>query len=111
MGFSILHVHYSQVAGMPSEHAAYPFLFFLFLRHEFGRPAYLALLYVAGIVFAILYLGQHYLIDAVVGFLYVGVAYTLVMCGWPAWARGTRAPDSSREHGWIEEGAGLARHD
>ncbi|MGH2443637.1 MAG: phosphatase PAP2 family protein [Chloroflexota bacterium] len=77
-------VHYDQVGAIPSEHAMYPFLFFLFLRRQFGGIAYLALLYIAGLLFAIMYMGQHYMIDAIIGFLYAGAGYALVMHAWPA---------------------------
>jgi membrane-associated phospholipid phosphatase len=77
--FPFLHLHYDNVGAIPSEHAAYPLLFFLFLRRQFGRPAYLAFIYIAGILFSITYLGQHYVIDAVIGFAYAVVGYGLVM--------------------------------
>jgi membrane-associated phospholipid phosphatase len=82
--FAGLHMNYDQVGAMPSEHAAYPMLFFLFLRRQFGRIAYLALGYIALLVFSIMYLGQHYFIDAVVGFAYAGAAYALVLHVAPA---------------------------
>ncbi|MGI8826110.1 MAG: phosphatase PAP2 family protein [Chloroflexota bacterium] len=75
---------YDNVGAIPSEHAAYPMLFFLFLRRQFGRPAYLALVYIAGLLFSITYLGQHYVIDAIVGFAYAFVGYALVMHAYPA---------------------------
>jgi membrane-associated phospholipid phosphatase len=84
---TFLHLHYDQVAAMPSEHAMYPMLFFLFLRRQFGRVGYLALVYIALLLFSITYLGQHYVIDAVVGFAYAIVAYNLVMHGVPALMR------------------------
>jgi membrane-associated phospholipid phosphatase len=74
-----LHMHYDNVGAVPSEHAAYPLLFFLFLRRQFGRSAYLVLVYIAAVLFAITYLGQHYMIDAVVGFAYAIAGYVLVM--------------------------------
>lgn len=84
LGF--LHGNYDTVGAIPSEHAAYPMLFFLFLRRQFGRPAYLALVYVAALLFSITYLGQHYVIDAIVGFAYAICGYVLVMHGFPALA-------------------------
>jgi membrane-associated phospholipid phosphatase len=82
--FGGLHMAYDQVGAIPSEHAAYPMLFFLFLRRQFGRIAYLALGYIALLVFSIMYLGQHYFIDALVGFAYAGGSYVLVMHVAPA---------------------------
>lgn len=82
--FRQLHVHYDQVGAIPSEHAAYPLLFFLFLRRQFGRIAYLCLVYIAALLFSITYLGQHYVIDAIVGFAYAGLGYAAVMHVAPA---------------------------
>lgn len=92
--FSFLHMHYDQVAAIPSEHAAYPLLFFLFLRRQFGRPAYLALVYIAGLLFSITYLGQHYVIDAVVGFAYAIAGYVLTMYLVPAIRRPARRQEA-----------------
>lgn len=86
-----LHLHYDQVGAIPSEHAAYPLLFFLFLRRQFGRIAYLSLIYIALVLFAITYLGQHYMIDAVVGFAYAVVGYLLAVHAAPALGRFARA--------------------
>ncbi|MBV9278935.1 MAG: phosphatase PAP2 family protein [Chloroflexi bacterium] len=85
-----LHLQYDQVGAIPSEHAAYPMLFFLFLRRQFGRVAYLALVYIALLLFSITYLGQHYAIDAVVGFAYAIAGYVLVMHLAPAIGRWVR---------------------
>ena len=74
-----LHQHIDQIGAMPSQHAAFPFLCLLFLRRQFGRWAYLGWLYIAGITFSIVYLGQHYVIDAVVGFVYAALGYAFVM--------------------------------
>jgi membrane-associated phospholipid phosphatase len=62
-------------------------LFFLFLRRQFGRLAYLALAYLALLIFSIMYLGQHYFVDALVGFAYAVVGYLLVMHVAPALTR------------------------
>lgn len=88
--FQGLHVSYDKVGAIPSEHAAYPLLFFLFLRRQFGRIAYLVLIYIALLLFSITYLGQHYMIDAVIGFVYALVGYALVMHLFPAVMRGAR---------------------
>lgn len=84
MGLTFLNLHYDPVAEIPSEHAAFPMLFFLFLRHQFGRPAYWVLLYIAAVLFTILYLGMHWVIDAIIGFMYAGAVYLVVMHAAPA---------------------------
>jgi len=83
VSIGFLHQHIDQVGAMPSQHAAFPMLCFLFLRRQFGRFGYLMLLYVAGITFSIVYLGQHYVIDALVGFAYAGAGYVVVMVAAP----------------------------
>lgn len=100
LGF--LHGHVDQVGAIPSEHAAFPMLFFLFLRRQFGRVAYLALLYVAGLAFSVMYLGQHYFIDILVGFCYAIAGYVCALYVLPAlFARlaGTRVPLALRKIG------------
>jgi PAP2 superfamily len=107
MGFSFLNLHYDPVAEIPSEHAAFPMLFFLFLRRQFGAPAYLALLYLGSVIFSILYLGMHYFIDAVIGFIYAGASYVLVMHVVPAamtWLSRQRSPFEAIPIGQREEG-------
>jgi membrane-associated phospholipid phosphatase len=82
-GMNLLNLHYDPVAEIPSEHAAFPLLFFLFLRRQFGRYSYFVLIYVALVIFAILYLGMHYFLDALVGFAYAAAAYVLVIHWYP----------------------------
>lgn len=82
-----LHGHVDQVGAIPSEHAAFPFLIMLFLRRQFGRIAYLSLLYIAGVVFSVMYLGQHYFIDVLAGFAYALGGYALVMYALPVLLR------------------------
>jgi membrane-associated phospholipid phosphatase len=66
------------VAAFPSLHAAYPILAYLFLRRYWPRWSYLMLVYSAVVWFAIMYLGHHYLVDALGGLLYALVAYGVV---------------------------------
>jgi len=76
----------NDVAAFPSLHAAYPFLAFLFARRAFGRPGWLMLAYSACIWFAIVYLGEHWVVDIIGGVIYASVAYFAVMHG-PRWAK------------------------
>jgi membrane-associated phospholipid phosphatase len=91
LSLGIVKGHVDQVGAIPSEHAAFPMLCFLFLRKQFGRPAYLFLLYVAGLCFSVLYMGQHYVIDILVGFLYAGLSYAFAMYALPVLIRRYRA--------------------
>lgn len=83
-GFGFLHGSYDIVGCIPSEHAMYPMLVYLFMRRQFGRWADFGLLYLAGLVFSITYLGQHYIIDALYGFAFAIATYQLVMYAAPA---------------------------
>jgi hypothetical protein len=63
------------VAAFPSLHAAYPFLSFLVLRHAFGRIGWLALLYAIAVWWAVIFTGDHYLVDVLGGIAYATAAY------------------------------------
>ncbi len=76
----------NDIAAFPSLHAAYPFLAFLFARKAFGRAGFLMLAYTACIWFAIVYLGEHWVVDIIGGVTYASVAYFAVMHA-PAWGR------------------------
>ena len=66
------------VAAVPSLHAAYPFLIFLFIRQQISRLAYVISPYVLGVWFSVVYLGEHYVVDVIIGILYAIVAYVIV---------------------------------
>ncbi len=64
------------VAAVPSLHAAYATLFFIFVIQLFrSRWRYLTLIYPLGIFFGTVYMGEHYVIDAILGIMYAFVAY------------------------------------
>lgn len=67
------------VAAVPSLHAAYPWLIFLFLNQKFKFWSFAALPYVLGVWFAVVYLGEHYVIDVVVGIAYATLTYKAVI--------------------------------
>ena len=66
------------VAAVPSLHAAYPWIIFLFLAKKLKYWSILAMPYVLGVWFAVVYLGEHYVIDVVIGVLYATASYYLV---------------------------------
>lgn len=68
----------NDVAAMPSLHAAYPTLVFCYLLKYFGKKWWLFSIYLATVLFAIVYLGQHYVTDAIVGIIYAVVVFYLV---------------------------------
>lgn len=85
------------VAAFPSLHAAYPILAFLFLRQAWPRAAWLMLAWGAVVVFAIVYLAHHYVVDAVGGIAYAIAAYWIIgRLRDSDWARTTLASWRSR---------------
>ncbi|SRR6266550_1500111 len=70
----------NEVAAVPSLHAAYPLLMVLFVARAFGwRRVWWLLFYPASVWIGIVYLGEHYAIDALLGIAYAAVAYAAVM--------------------------------
>jgi len=69
----------NQVAAFPSLHAAFPLLGMLYGLRLFGRRAAIPLgAWVLAVTFSIVYLGEHYLVDALGGFVLAGACYALV---------------------------------
>jgi hypothetical protein len=73
-------VNPNPVAAMPSLHAAYPWLFFLFARRLWGSRGTPVVIYPAAVFVTSVYLGHHYVVDLIAGVYYASVAYYLV-CG------------------------------
>jgi hypothetical protein len=71
---------YNIVAALPSLHAAWPVIALLVIRkHRLPRWLFVSqALLVLGVVFAIVYTGEHYLVDAVVGCAYAFAARWLL---------------------------------
>ncbi len=79
----------NDVAAVPSLHAAYTMLICLFLWPRLDRrwrPLLVA--YPVGMAFSLVYLGEHYLIDILLGWAYAAVAVYVV--DWYAERRGAR---------------------
>jgi hypothetical protein len=70
----------NEVAAMPSLHAAYPWLFFLFALRLWGKRAWPVVLYPLAVFFSVIYLGHHYVADVIGGVVYASTTYALV-CG------------------------------
>jgi hypothetical protein len=66
------------VAAVPSLHAALPLMVFFFLFKYNKKIGLLFLPYVLGVWFAVIYLGEHYFIDVVIGALYSTVVFLIV---------------------------------
>lgn len=65
----------NSVAAIPSLHAAYPLIIFLFGLKFYGKKALFFLPYVFGVWLALIYLGEHYFTDIMLGGLYSILAY------------------------------------
>ncbi len=86
LGFTGLAAHkdepgsYNLVAAVPSLHAAWPMIGLLVVR-AYRLPRWLfavQAVQLGGVLFAIVYTGEHYVIDAVVGGLYAVAAWRIV---------------------------------
>jgi membrane-associated phospholipid phosphatase len=66
------------VAALPSLHAAWPFLTLLFLWSKVGRWRWAILAYNAVMVLVLVYGAEHYVSDALLGWLYAGIAFVVV---------------------------------
>jgi len=64
--------------AMPSEHAAFPFLCFLYATKAWRRAGFILLPYCVAVWIAIIYLGEHYAADVIVGVLYASIAFAAV---------------------------------
>jgi hypothetical protein len=72
------HLNPNAVAAVPSLHAAYPTLDFLFVNKLFGwKFALPFLIYPVSVWVGVVYMGEHYVVDVLLGILYAGVAFWL----------------------------------
>lgn len=77
------------VAAMPSIHAAFPVLVWLVLWRIWPKWGWAAVVYPLAMTFSVIYLGEHYFIDCLAGWLYAAVAFYVV------WG------DHARVRGWL----------
>jgi hypothetical protein len=66
-------------AAVPSLHAACPFFTALFIGKKYPRWIPMLALYTVGVGFAVIYLGEHYFFDVILGMIYAYVAYAVVV--------------------------------
>jgi len=86
------------VAAMPSLHSAFALLVVAFFFSRVGRRWVLLLLaYPAAMTFTLVYTGEHYVVDVLLGWAYVGLSFALVGAGERWWRRrGVPGPESAR---------------
>jgi membrane-associated phospholipid phosphatase len=81
-------------AAFPSLHAAYPALATVYAWSRYRALGIGLLIWTAGVLLSIVYLGEHYVVDALAGFIYVAAA-AFVVESFTRWRRG-RASRSGR---------------
>ena len=95
----------NEVAAVPSLHAAFAFLVTVFFWNRW-RPALrpVLALYSVAMVLALVFSGEHYVVDALLGWLYV----LAIHAGWTRWER-RRAEDSPQlVHAPLESTVGAS---
>jgi membrane-associated phospholipid phosphatase len=68
----------NQFAAFPSLHAAFPALAAVYAWHRYRALSIGLILWTLAVLASIVYLGEHYVVDAVAGFVYVAVAAAVV---------------------------------
>jgi membrane-associated phospholipid phosphatase len=91
MGLLTVTFHPDEVAAMPSIHAAFSLLVWLVLWQLWPRWGWLVVLYPLAMGIAVIYSGDHYLIDVLAGWLFAAVVFALV---W--WRGGERSAAQRR---------------
>jgi membrane-associated phospholipid phosphatase len=85
------HLNPNQFAAFPSLHAAFPALAAVYAWKRYRTISILLIGWTAAVLLSIVYLGEHYVVDALDGFLYVAVA-TLLVEGFVRWRRRRATP-------------------
>jgi membrane-associated phospholipid phosphatase len=67
------------VAAFPSLHVGFPFLSFLALRGVYPRAAWLALIWTMCVTFSVVYLGEHWVVDAIGGVVFAALCWMVLM--------------------------------
>jgi len=100
----------NDVAAVPSLHAAYTLLISLFLFRLIGRGRlrHLLWLYPAAMALALVYSGEHYVCEIVLGWIYCVAVYAAVEWGIAALAARRRAPAVVRAEGALGQAGARA---
>ena len=89
------HLNPNQFAAFPSLHAAFPALAAVYAWNRFRVLAIGLVAWTTAVLLSIVYLGEHYVVDAIDGFLYVAVATVLVE-GFVRWRARRSGPTPAR---------------
>jgi len=90
------HLNPNQFAAFPSLHAAFPALAAVYAWSRYRALAIGLALWTAAVLASIVYLGEHYVVDALDGFLYVAVAALIVESFNRWWRHGGPSPTAPR---------------
>jgi len=85
----------NQFAAFPSLHAAFPMLGAVYSWRRYRRLSLLLIAWSTGVLLSIVYLGEHYVVDALDGLVYVLVATGLVE-GFVRWRARREPPTPAR---------------
>jgi hypothetical protein len=91
------------VAAFPSEHAAFPFLELLAFRAATRRFWWALVAWVLFVLFTIVFLGEHWVTDALAGYL-----YAIVIWGVVTWWTTRSGPIRARGRGGVRTFSGAA---
>ena len=84
------------VAAVPSLHAALPVMLMLFFWSSAGKWRWLLALYPLAMSFSLVYLGEHYVFDIFLGWLYAVVVYVAAMWAMDEWSRRRAVRNAAR---------------
>ncbi len=99
------------VAAVPSLHAAYPVLLMLFFWGSAKKWRWLLPLYPLAMAFSLVYTGEHYVFDILLGWIYAVTIYFVGTWAMNAWSRrrtSARAAPASMREPEVLAGAGLS---
>lgn len=69
----------NQVAAMPSLHMAYPCFICMYLFSIWGKKVLWMILLPIGVAISTLYLGHHYVVDLIAGYLYASIIFLVTI--------------------------------
>jgi len=81
----------NKFAAFPSLHAAFPALAAAYAWSRYRALAIGLVIWTAAVVVSIVYLGEHYVVDALAGFVYVAIAALVVEAVWRRFRKTTPA--------------------
>ena len=91
----------NQVAAIPSLHSAYPLLFSLFITRLYGMKRFWWIyVYPISMWIGVTYMGEHYVVDVLLGALYAALAYYASVAGY-AWYYAPHRPIRLRIHAFM----------